>query len=259
MPAEDSLRAARLQDTLTDLQGQVRKDPSNPRHRVFLFQLLCVLGDWDRARDQLKVLAELDPGSLALVHVYGAAIGCELFRREVFAGTRTPLVLGEPLPWVALLVQALAAGASGGADVGALRADALEQAPAVTGTIDGHAFEWLADADSRTAPVFEAMIDGKITAARGIRSVVIEPPADLRDVAWPPAHLVPANGGEAAARCPRAIRGRSPTPPAHPLGRKTEGDEVAPQTFHGRAHARHRRRRVRAARRPPHRFPPPAA
>ena len=112
MPAEDSLREGRLHDALTELQGQVRKDPSNSRHRVFLFQLLCVLGDWSRARDQLKVLAELDPGTLALVHVYGAAISCEQVRREVFAGTRTPLVLGEPLPWVALLVQALAAGGS---------------------------------------------------------------------------------------------------------------------------------------------------
>jgi len=237
MPAEDSLRAARLQDTLTELQGQVRKDPSNPRHRVFLFQLLCVLGDWDRARDQLKVLAELDPGSLALVHVYGAAIGCELFRREVFAGTRTPLVLGEPLPWVALLVQALAAGASGGADVGALRADALEQAPAVTGTIDGHAFEWLADADSRTAPVFEAMIDGRYywVPLERIRSVAIEPPADLRDVVWLPAHLVLANGGEAAALLPARYPGsESDSDSLIRLARKTEWDEVAPQTFHGR-------------------------
>lgn len=238
MPAEDSLRAGRLQDALTELQGQVRKDPSNARHRVFLFQLLCVLGDWDRARDQLKVLAELDAGSLALVHVYGAAIGCELFRREVFAGTRTPLVLGEPLPWVALLVQALAAGAPGGSgDAGALRAEALDQAPEIAGSIDGHAFQWLADADSRTAPVWEAMIDGRYywVPLERIRSVVIEPPADLRDVVWLPAHLGLANGGEAAALLPARYPGSESDPdPLIRLGRKTEWDEVAPQTFHGR-------------------------
>jgi type VI secretion system protein ImpE len=223
---------------LTELQGQVRKDPSNARHRVFLFQLLCVLGDWDRARDQLKVLAELDAGAHARVHVYGAAIGCELFRREVFAGARTPLVLGEPLPWVALLVQALAAGAPGGAgDAGALRAEALEQAPEIAGTIDGHAFEWLADADSRTAPVCEAMIDGRYywVPFERIRSIVIEPPADLRDVVWLPAHLGLANGGEAAALLPARYPGsESDADPLVRLGRKTEWDEVAPQTFHGR-------------------------
>jgi type VI secretion system protein ImpE len=64
VPAEQSIRDGRLQDALTELQDQVRKDPSNPRFRVFLFQLLCVLGDWERARDQLKVLAEIDAGAV---------------------------------------------------------------------------------------------------------------------------------------------------------------------------------------------------
>lgn len=238
MPPEESLRAGRLQDALTELQGQVRKDPSNSRYRVFLFQLLCVLGDWDRARDQLKVLAELDAGSLALVHVYGSAVSCELLRREVFAGTRTPLVLGEPLPWVALLVQALAAGApGGGGDARALRAEALDQASAVPGTIDGNDFEWLADADPRTAPVCEAMIDGRYywVPFERITSVTIEAPSDLRDFVWLPAHLVLANGGEVAALLPVRYPGsETDADSLVRLARKTEWDEVAPETFYGR-------------------------
>lgn len=238
MPAEESLRAGRPQDALTELQGQVRKDPSNPRHRVFLFQLLCVLGEWERARDQLKVLAELDAGSLALVHVYGAAVSCELFRREVFAGTRTPLVLGEPLPWVARLVQALAAEAPGaGGDGKALRDEALDEAPAVPGLIDGNEFEWIADADQRTAPVFEAMIDGRYywVPFERIKSIAIEPPADLRDFVWLPAHLVLANGGEAAALVPARYPGsESDGDGLIQLARKTEWDEVAAETFRGR-------------------------
>src|SRR6266508_2046408 len=107
MPAEQSLREGRVEEALTELQDHVRKAPDNAEYRVFLFQLLCVLGDWERARAQLKVLGELNAGSLALMHVYGAAIACELLRGEVFAGARTPLILGEPLPWVALLFQAL--------------------------------------------------------------------------------------------------------------------------------------------------------
>ena len=98
---------------LSALQAAVRAEPANPKLRVFLFQLLCMLGDWERARAQLKALGELDAGSLPLVHLYGAAITCELLRREVFAGGRTPVMLGEPLPWVALLLQALAAEAQG--------------------------------------------------------------------------------------------------------------------------------------------------
>lgn len=238
MPAEQSLRDGRLQDALTELQDQVRKDPSNPRYRVFLFQLLCVLGDWSRARDQLKVLPDLDPASLALVHVYGAAITCELLRREVFAGARTPLLLGEPPPWVALLLQALSAGARGGhAEASRLRADALEQARPVPGTLDGQEFEWIADADPRLGPVCEAVIDGSYywVPFERIRSLTLEAPSDLRDFVWIPANLVLENGGDTAALLPSRYPGSETDPDGLiRLARKTEWDEVGPETFHGR-------------------------
>jgi type VI secretion system protein ImpE len=238
MVAEQSLREGRLQDALVELQDQVRKAPSDPRYRVFLFQLFCVLGDWDRARNQLKVLSEVDAGALALVHVYGTAIACELLRQEVFAGTRTPLVMGEPLPWVALLVQALAAGTRGGAaEAQALRAQAVEQARAVPGTIDGQPFEWIADSDVRLGPVCEAVIEGRYywVPFERIRSLSLEAPADLRDVVWMPAQLVFANGGEAAALLPVRYPASESDPDGQiRLSRKTEWDEVAPETFHGR-------------------------
>lgn len=238
MRAEQSVRDGRLQDALAELQDQVRREPSNPRYRVFLFQLLCVLGDWDRARAQLKVLADLDAGSLALVHVYGAAVACELLRAQVFAGDRTPLVLGEPLPWVALLFQALAVGARGGiAEAKALRAEAVDQAEAIPGTVDGEPFEWIADADPRLGPVCEAVIDGRYywVPFERIRSLVIEPPADLRDFVWAPGHLVLANGGEAAALLPVRYPGSESDPDSLiRLSRKTEWDEAAPDIFHGR-------------------------
>jgi type VI secretion system protein ImpE len=238
MLAEESLRDGRLQDALTELQDQVRKDPGNARYRVFLFQLLCVLGDWSRARDQLKILPDLDANSLALVHVYGPAITCELLRREVFAGARTPLLLGEPLPWMALLLQALAASAQGRhTEARRVRADALEQAQAVSGTVDGQEFEWIADADPRLGPVCEAVIDGSYywVPFERIRSLGLEAPSDLRDFVWIPANLVFTNGGETAALLPSRYPGSEADPDGQiRLARKTEWDEVAPEIFHGR-------------------------
>ena len=52
--------AGRPREALAALQGQVRSHPSDPKLRVFLFQLLSVLGQWDRAHTQLNVVAELD-------------------------------------------------------------------------------------------------------------------------------------------------------------------------------------------------------
>jgi type VI secretion system protein ImpE len=235
---EEFLRQGDPEAALRALQGRIRSNPADPKLRVFLFQLLCVLGEWERARDQLKSLAELDAGTFPLVHLYGAAVNCELLRREVFAGTRTPLMLGEPLPWVALLIQALATEAQGrSAETKTLRAEALEQASPVPGTVDGQSFEWIADADSRLGPVCEALIDGRYywVPFERIRSLTLEPPSDLRDVLWMPAHLGLANGGEVAALLPARYPGSEADPDGHVrLSRKTEWTEVAPDTFHGR-------------------------
>ena len=46
---------------LEQLKQEVRKAPRDPRLRVFLFQLFCVFGEWDRAVTQLTVAAQLDP------------------------------------------------------------------------------------------------------------------------------------------------------------------------------------------------------
>jgi type VI secretion system protein ImpE len=238
MLAEQSLREGRVEEALAELQNHVRKAPDNAEYRVFLFQLLCVLGDWERARAQLKVLGELNPGSLPLVHVYGTAITCELLRGEVFAGARTPLILGEPLPWVALLLQALSEAARGrGAAAAALRSEALEKAQAVPGSIDGEKFEWIADADSRLGPVCEAVIDGRYywVPFERLRSVSLEAPSDLRDVVWMPAQLRLVNGGDTAALIPTRYPGsEADHDNGIRLSRKTDWDEVAPETFHGR-------------------------
>ena len=58
--AEDSLNQGNLTQALAELQDQIKKEPSNPKLRVFLFQLLAVSGQWERALVQLKVLGGLD-------------------------------------------------------------------------------------------------------------------------------------------------------------------------------------------------------
>ena len=113
----------------------------------------------------------------------------------------------------------------------------MEQAQAVPGSIDGQAFEWIADADPRLGPVCEAIIDGRYywVPVERIRSLALEPPTALRDVVWMPGQLVLANGGEAAALLPVRYPGsESDADSQIRLARKTEWDEVSPETFQGR-------------------------
>ena len=106
MLAEQALREGNLEQALKALQGQVRADQSNAKHRIFLFQLLALLGQWDRAMTQLNVAGELDAGALAMVQTYREALRCEVLRADIFAGKRTPLGFGKPYACVALLIEA---------------------------------------------------------------------------------------------------------------------------------------------------------
>ncbi|HEY2023141.1 type VI secretion system accessory protein TagJ [Paraburkholderia sp.] len=205
MNAEECLREGDLDGCLRELQNQVRKDPSNAAYRVFLFQLLAVTGAWDRALTQLNVVGELDAAALPMVQTYREALQCEALREAVFKGERAPLIFGEPTGWLALLREALRLDATGDSGAAAAaRAQALDEAPATAGALNGEPFTWLADADNRLGPTLETVLNGRyywIPFFR-IKRIEIEPPSDLRDRVWMPAIFTWANDGQAAGLIP---------------------------------------------------------
>ncbi len=230
MQAEELLQQGQLEAALDALQQTIRKEPSNAKWRVFLFQLLCITGDWERALNQLKVSADLDPLGIPMAQTYREAIRCELFRKEVFSGLRSPLIFGDPPEWAALLVEALRLTGQGEyAQADQLRGQAFEQAPATAGAIDDQPFEWLADADARIGPMVEAIINGRYywIPLQRLKQFTIDAPEDLRDLVWVPAHLTFANEGEAVALLPARYPGTELTQDnALKLARKTEWQQL---------------------------------
>jgi type VI secretion system protein ImpE len=244
--AEESVRAGRLAEALTNVQAQIKKQPSDPKLRVFLFQLLAVMGQWERAATQLEVVGELDPSTLEMVRTYGAVLACERLRANVFAGHTTPLLFGEPASWMALLIQALQLTAQGKlVEARALRDKAFEDAPTTAGTLtvrsptgstEDHAFSWIADADPRLGPVLEGIVNGKYywIPFERLRELALEAPTDLRDLAWTPAVLTFANGGETVAFIPTRYPGSEAAPDATVVSaRSTVWTEQGPELFVG--------------------------
>jgi type VI secretion system protein ImpE len=235
--AEQSLKSGDPVAALARLQEEVRARPADPKLRIFLFQLLCVLGQWERALNQLDVASGLDPEALAMAKTYGDAVRCEAVRGDVFDGKKSPMIFGQPDQWLALLIESLLVAAGG--DQGRsreLRSRALEEAPASQGDLDGRAFSWIADADSRLGPVLEAVINGRyywVPFSRLIK-IQIEPPEDLRDMVWMPAHLQFENGGESVALIPTRYPGSEAAGDGLiALARKTVWEEMAPDTYRG--------------------------
>jgi type VI secretion system protein ImpE len=237
MRAEQLVREGNLQDALEDLQQEIRKQPENSRHRVFLFQLLAVLGQWERVLNQLNVLSDLEVSAWPMLHIYREAIQSEVLRQEIFAGRRQPLLLGEPPDWMAMSLESMRLMGEGRYDLAvSLRNEAFEQAVASSGTINGHAFQWIADADPCLGPVLELILNGRYywVPFQQVRTITVPEPQDLRDLVWLPAQFVWENGGQAHGLIPTRYVGSERSPdPFIQLARKTEWTELAEGVYRG--------------------------
>jgi type VI secretion system protein ImpE len=170
---------------LAQVQDSVRRDPTNSLLRVHLFQLQIVLGAWDKALMQLQAAARFDVKANAMAQV----IRCEVYRSQVFSGSRQPNFLGEQHAWMLDMLKALAGETTGSrAAAQELRAQSLDNAPAHTASVDGVQVEWMADADSRLGPICEVLVNGQYCWLPfcDISVITIEKPQDLRDLVWLP-------------------------------------------------------------------------
>jgi type VI secretion system protein ImpE len=226
MQAEHYLQAGDLEKALATLTESIRSNPAKVELRIFLFQLLSVLGQWERAITQLNVAADMDSDALLMAQVYRPALNCEVLRAAVFRGQRTPLIFGEPLEWMVWLTQVPGLIAAGKFEAAAeLRDQAFESAPAVSGRIDGQAFTWIADADTRLGPTLEAIVNGKYywIPFERIREIRIDKPVNLRDVIWATATFTWANQGQAVGLIPSRYPGSEEAEDSsYRMGRKTD-------------------------------------
>ena len=215
--ADDLFRAGDLDGARQALVEIVRAKPADQTARIFLFSLLCILGEWDRAKTHLNTLASLSPEAQMLAVAYNQAIEAEQFRAQVFAGQATPPNLSRDSAWandLALAIGHFAAGRTAEADEA--RERAFDAAPDTPGELDGIAFEWIADADHRFGPAFEAIIAGSygIMPFSAVEKITSEGPKDLRDLVWYPVQLGLKTGQSVAAMLPARYPGSEAQPDA---------------------------------------------
>lgn len=193
---------------------------------MFLFQLLCVLGEWDKAGSQLNVVAQLSAEARMLSVAYGQAIEAERFRARVFAGTERPVLLAGGSDWASDLVTALGHFAAGRTEEGeAARTRAFDAAPDTRGKLDGEGFDWISDADSCFGPSFEAIISGQwgLVPFAAIERMTSEGARDLRDIVWYPVQIAFRTGQSFPAMLPARYPGSEGSEDSNiVLGRSTE-------------------------------------
>jgi type VI secretion system protein ImpE len=208
--ADELLRAGDLAGARAALVNTVKSQPSDEQARMFLFQLLALAGEWDKARTQLLSLAQLSPDAQMLAVAYGQAIDAEAVRAKVFAGEAKAEVLANAEGWAAGLPDAIQLLALGKTEEGlAARDAAFENAPDCPGSFNDTPFEWIADCDSRFGPAFEAIIGGRygLVPFDAVEKITSDGVIDLRDLVWFPVQIWFKTGQSVAGMLPARYPG----------------------------------------------------
>ena len=158
MEASALYKAGQLGPAIEALGLELRKQPTDTRRRIFLFELLCFAGEYDRASKQLDVLASGGKDAEAGAMLYRAALHAQRTREDMFAKGELPLG---------------------------------EVAPPPAGFCDDVPFSTFADEDDRIGANLEVFIAGSYTwiPFHYIARIDMEPPTRLRDLLWAPAIL----------------------------------------------------------------------
>jgi type VI secretion system protein ImpE len=235
MDARELLDLGRLGEAIAVLGAELKASPTDKARRVFLFELLCFNGDYDRADKQLDAIGRLETTQSEVqlgVRQYVDLLAAERARAAVFAGKARPRFPLEPPQDVALHADALAKLAAGDASgAGELLERAAELAGFVRGSRNEVEFDEVRDADDVLAPVVEVL-----TAAgyfwvpwSQVQYLEVEPPKRLRDLIWAPAKLATHDGQLGEVFIPALYPGsHTHLDEAVRLGRATEWAEVEP-------------------------------
>jgi type VI secretion system protein ImpE len=192
MDAKQLFDSGHLQAAISQLTADVKASPRDLRNRIFLFELLCFTGDWQRAERQLDAVAQVSGDATVElgIEVYRGILRAEASRRQLFQGeSRQPKFLSEPPPYTALHLKALTEIIEqhfDQAETSLKESSALRKN--LQGQIDDTHFDDFKDGDDLIAPFLEVIVraDYLWLALEDIVRLEIPPPRTLRDLLWIP-------------------------------------------------------------------------
>jgi type VI secretion system protein ImpE len=193
MTAEELFREGRLGDAIAAQTATVKGAPLDPDARFFLFLLLCFAGELERAEAQLEAAVvnneELQMGSI----VYRSLLGSELERRKVYRERAEPVLPPEVPESLRLRLRAVRELSAGDADTARATLDeAEEHGVALSGKLNGAAFDGLSDYDDLLGQVLEVYTGGRCLwlPMEQVKRVAIQPPKSVIDLIWASAEIV---------------------------------------------------------------------
>ncbi|HDR9586877.1 TPA: ImpE/SciE family protein [Burkholderia stabilis] len=213
-----------LADQIERIEARIRSQPTTAPHRWALFQLLCIVGQWSRAIQQLQVWAKLEPSQGRTAQMYRDLIRAERWRAKVVEGREHPgAVLASP-PWIDALLDAMRHAADEQVEQADIVRDAaFRAAPNVPLVAPQGGAAWIADSDSRFGPVCEFITAGhyRWVPFADLAAWRVSQPTQPVDLVWAPCALTLVDGSDVHGFMPARYPGSETGNDAVRLGRKT--------------------------------------
>lgn len=223
-----------MDEALAQVSAVIRSRPNDTGARALLFAVLCYQGDWERAADQLKVWARLEPSAVPGLVAYERLLSLELARHRVFAGEADPPVRGTPTAVEQVQLEVLKHWSKG--DYAAASAQVVNRGVTLlNGTREETRFAGLEDFDTRFGCLLEAFLpEGySLVPFSQLQSLEAEAPSSFLDAVWRPAALGFGDGVVPAYLPVRYPGTEQATDPLVRMGRKTVCAEPATDVFIG--------------------------
>jgi type VI secretion system protein ImpE len=239
MTAKELFDAGKLSAAIDQLNQDIKANPRDSRSRVFLFELLCFAGDFQRAERQLDTVSQLSGDVNVEIgsQVYKNLLAAEKSRSNFFQKGGQPKFLAKVPTYANSHLEAI----NDLRETRTARIDQLMEAatsirPTLSGKADGKPFNDFRDCDDLLAPFLEVIVhtDYIWLPFEDISSIEIAAPKRLRDLLWIPATIAKRDGPLGEVFLPVRYFGSSESSDdALRLGRMTDWKNITEATILG--------------------------
>lgn len=195
--AKKQFDAGNLKGATEAALASVKANPTDIPTRIFLFELSCFSGDWERAERQLDVIGHQDPNAMIGSLIYRQSFEAERKRAKYFSESLKPEFLATPPDYIYGLLTANNRLREGNAAEAREILDTTDaERPAFACKINGAEVADFRDYNDLTSGVLESIIKDSYVWIPFEQIVKIEftERKSLRDQFWLPAKVETDNG-----------------------------------------------------------------
>lgn len=231
------LEAGDLKGAIDSVLNFVRNNPTDIPARIFLFELSCFSGDWDRAEKQLDVIGHQDANAMIGALIYRQNFKVERDRARYFSDGLKPGIIAPPPTYVEDLLQANNRLREGNLAEARAMLDAIEEErPAFKALINGAEYSDFRDYNDSTMCIFEVIFKDSYVwlPIEQVTKIEFFKPQTLRDLYWIQARVELVDGTNGEMFFPSLYSGSSASDnDLVRLGRMTDWRDLGDDLFAG--------------------------